>query len=307
MANKIVSVVIILAVILLGYFLLNNKVETDNLSEMESYLSEKLGLEFEYPKTYFIQEIEESTEERFRTTLVLAEDTEENRRVFAGEEPGREGPPTITIGIFQNNLDNYQTENWIKNTSFSNHGLSDGRLDEVFIGGERAIGYSATGLYENKNVVIARDNFIYMFTVFYLSPEDQIIKDFEDLLKTVKFNESSLERFKVRELSDLIILDSPLEGEKIKSPLVIKGKARGTWFFEATFPVTLTNWDGLIIKEHFAEATSDWMTAEFVPFEATIEFEKPDFGERGSLILHKSNPSGLWEHDNALEISIFFE
>ncbi|MDP2695852.1 MAG: Gmad2 immunoglobulin-like domain-containing protein [bacterium] len=116
------------------------------------------------------------------------------------------------------------------------------------------------------------------------------------------------------ELPNLIRLTSPLPNEAIKSPLKITGEARGYWFFEATFPVVLTDWDGKIIAQHYAEAQLDpndenstWMTEDFVPFEAILEFEQPIYGERGSLILQKDNPSGLTEHDNALEISIRFK
>jgi hypothetical protein len=106
---------------------------------------------------------------------------------------------------------------------------------------------------------------------------------------------------------DLVILNSPLKEERISSPLIIRGKARGTWFFEASFPVILTDWDGLIIAEGFATAKENWMTEDFVEFEGYLNFEKPSYGKRGSLILKKDNPSGLPEHDDALEITIFFE
>ena len=112
---------------------------------------------------------------------------------------------------------------------------------------------------------------------------------------------------KTLEYRDLIRLTSPLAEEEITSPLVIKGEARGNWYFEATFPVVLTNWDGLIIAEGYATAQDDWMTEDYVPFEATLEFDKPKDGERGSLILKKSNASGLPEHDDALEIKVFFK
>ncbi len=118
------------------------------------------------------------------------------------------------------------------------------------------------------------------------------------------------------ERDDLIVLISPKAEEFITSPLEISGQARGNWFFEATFPVVLTNWDGLIIAEHYATANppdgGDWMTEEFVPFKASLNFENPykegdpDFMRRGSLILQKSNPSGLPEFDDALEITVYF-
>ncbi|MFA6307297.1 MAG: Gmad2 immunoglobulin-like domain-containing protein [Patescibacteria group bacterium] len=106
---------------------------------------------------------------------------------------------------------------------------------------------------------------------------------------------------------DLIILDSVHAGDYISSPLTITGQARGTWFFEASFPIFLVNWDGLIIAQGIAQAKDDWMTEDFVPFEATLEFEKPSYKNNGALILQKDNPSGLPEYDDALEISILFE
>jgi hypothetical protein len=106
---------------------------------------------------------------------------------------------------------------------------------------------------------------------------------------------------------DMIQVDSPTQGSSISSPVTITGKARGTWFFEASFPVVLVDWDGLIIAEGHAEARSDWMTQDYVPFEAQLTFKKPSYNNRGTLILKKDNPSGLPEYDDALEIPIFFQ
>lgn len=106
--------------------------------------------------------------------------------------------------------------------------------------------------------------------------------------------------------ADLIRLESPLPNQTIHSPLTIRGQARGTWFFEASFPVSLTDWDGKIIAQGIAQAQGEWMTTEFVPFEATLTFvpEKEIYSDRGTLILRKDNPSGLPEHDDALEIPV---
>ena len=113
------------------------------------------------------------------------------------------------------------------------------------------------------------------------------------------------------EKQDLIRVSKPRPNELIKSPLEIKGEARGYWFFEGDFPVILTDWDGRIIAEHYATAQGEWMTEDFVPFEGLLEFEKPkiigEFAKRGTLIFQKDNPSGLPEHDDALEFTIFFE
>ncbi len=105
---------------------------------------------------------------------------------------------------------------------------------------------------------------------------------------------------------DLIRVESPQPESVIANPLVITGEARGNWFFEGEFPVTLTNWDGLIVAEASATADGEWMTENFVPFTATLEFETPEFGDNGFLILRKANPSGLPENDAAKEFQVMF-
>ncbi len=109
------------------------------------------------------------------------------------------------------------------------------------------------------------------------------------------------------EKMDLIRLDNPRPNQKITSPVTIQGEARGTWFFEGDFPVVLIDWDGLIIAEGYATAKSSWMTEDFVQFEVTLEFDKPELYDRGSLILKKDNPSGLPENEDALEVPVYFE
>lgn len=111
------------------------------------------------------------------------------------------------------------------------------------------------------------------------------------------------------EKSNLIRVDFPRPNQAIRSPLVIQGSARGSWFFEASFPVVLVDWDGRIVAQGIATAKGDWMTPDFVPFESTLAFTVPQdaYSNRGALILRKDNPSGLPEHDDALEIPIIFE
>jgi len=108
---------------------------------------------------------------------------------------------------------------------------------------------------------------------------------------------------------DLIVLEYPLPGAGITSPLTITGKARGNWYFEGSFPVTLVNWDGLIIAEGVASAQGEWMTNDYVPFTGTITFTKPDtqVSDRGWIILRKDNPSGEPKFDNALEVEIRYK
>lgn len=106
-------------------------------------------------------------------------------------------------------------------------------------------------------------------------------------------------------ISQKIIVDLPKPNEIISSPLEIKGKARGSWYFEASFPIKLIDENGGIIAQTIAQAKSDWMTNELVPFEATLDFEAPISG-KGFLVLEKDNPSGLSENAEEIKIPVRF-
>jgi hypothetical protein len=93
--------------------------------------------------------------------------------------------------------------------------------------------------------------------------------------------------------------------EGVSSPLLIKGEARGFWFFEAVFPVKLLDGNGNLISQGLAQAKGEWMTEDFVPFEATLEFQMPKT-EKGTLVLEKDNPSGLPQNSDELRIPVYF-
>jgi immunoglobulin-like protein involved in spore germination len=108
------------------------------------------------------------------------------------------------------------------------------------------------------------------------------------------------------EIKDTIVADI-YNGATIASPLVLTGEARGPWYFEASFPVEILDAQGKSIAQVPAQAQKEWMTESFVPFKATITFPAQPSGSKGTLILHKDNPSGLPEHDRSLIIPIVFK
>ena len=107
--------------------------------------------------------------------------------------------------------------------------------------------------------------------------------------------------------SDFILLDSPLPGAAVSSPLAVKGRARGIWFFEGDFPLILLDAQGQKIAVGYATAKGEWMTENLVDFEGTLGFTGPLSGQRGTLILKKDNPTGLKQFDDALEIPVHFK
>jgi hypothetical protein len=102
-----------------------------------------------------------------------------------------------------------------------------------------------------------------------------------------------------------IVLEAPEPTALIESPLECRGRARGSWFFEATFPVSLLDGRGAVVARHYAQASGEWMTESFVPFQAQLSFGRPAT-DTGVLVLHKANASGLPEHDAELRVPVRF-
>lgn len=104
----------------------------------------------------------------------------------------------------------------------------------------------------------------------------------------------------------LIRVTSPVPNTFVTSPLTISGEAKGTWYFEASFPVRLVDGNGQELALKPAQAQGDWMTENFVPFQVTLTFTQPTT-PTGTLILMKDNPSGLPENDDEIRIPVQFQ
>ena len=108
------------------------------------------------------------------------------------------------------------------------------------------------------------------------------------------------------EKKDLIRVTNISTHDTLQSPVTVMGEARGTWYFEASFPVELLDAEDNVLAQGTAQAQSDWMTENFVPFHITLTFVPPASGTTGTLVLRKDNPSGDPLRDDALLIPIQF-
>lgn len=108
-----------------------------------------------------------------------------------------------------------------------------------------------------------------------------------------------------QDVSDLIQVTSPTMNEQVDSPLIITGKARGTWYFEASFPIKIYDANNNLLGTTTAAAQSDWMTEDFVNFTASLNFTLPTT-TTGTIVLHNDNPSGLPQNDKSLTIPVTF-
>ena len=103
---------------------------------------------------------------------------------------------------------------------------------------------------------------------------------------------------------DQITVDVPKVDALVHTPINVSGRAKGTWFFEATFPVRLLDATGKEIATSHADAQGDWMTDQFVPFTAQLHFNATT--ATGTLVLSKDNESGLPQNDASLLVPVHF-
>ena len=109
--------------------------------------------------------------------------------------------------------------------------------------------------------------------------------------------------------ADLIQVSLPYPNAVVGKTFSVLGKARGSWFFEASFPVVLMDKDNKELARGVAKAQGDpagggvnWMTTEFVPFKADLKVLNQNYIGKGTLVLMKDNPSG----DKARDASVSF-
>ena len=105
---------------------------------------------------------------------------------------------------------------------------------------------------------------------------------------------------------DNLKIIAPAAEAIVSAPLVVKGEAKGGWYFEASFPIRLLDDKDNELAVVPAQAQRDWMTEAFVPFEATFTSFNPGSATTGKLVFEKDNPSGLPEYDESFALPIRF-
>lgn len=183
---RYVMIIGILGAALVGGFFFMKEQPTPEVSEqksadLEQYSNAAYGLAFAYPATYVLNEIDaEGSDMRAHHIITLM------RKADLPLPVDGEGPPSITIEVYQNNLDKQTTEGWIRNTSASNFKLGEGRLASTTISGLPALSYRWSGLYEGTTIVRAEQNWVYVFTVTYFEMGAPIVQDFAEIRESVR-------------------------------------------------------------------------------------------------------------------------
>ena len=104
-----------------------------------------------------------------------------------------------------------------------------------------------------------------------------------------------------------IQVSTPKDNQEVGNPIKISGKAKGTWFFEGSFPIQLVDSSGNILGHGIATSTEDWMTENFINFSAEISYTKATSTKRALLVLSKDNPSDNPDLDQSIFVPVILK
>lgn len=192
--NKILIITVAIFIIG-GYFLFSHtdteksvqveEIEYTNETKLDVYSNAELEYEFSYPNSYIMLEDTESTNSNFISGVRLFDRVE--YEIFAESLDAREGPPAISLRVY-NNPDSLHAPVWaMREPLESNIEMALNEPEEIVVGGANAVYYVVDGLYPIDTYVVAHAQKIYVLTGSYLEKDSAIYKDFQSLVDSFNF------------------------------------------------------------------------------------------------------------------------
>ncbi len=182
-------------IILMGGFLwLNSYIyeekQADTEEEWLTHSEDRLQFEFTYrssPDGYTLLQPEVSEgAPNFEKALLLMQKTDYADFEARKDQPG-ESPPVISVLVYRN-VESLNSREWAeKNAMLSNIQLTGGEIKEVSIAGSQGVRFLADGLYLLDTVVLARGDYVYLFSAGYLDENSVLRRDFDPFLNSVAF------------------------------------------------------------------------------------------------------------------------
>jgi len=286
----IISVVFLIAFSLAGFFVLTKKPKENTApittTEWKTFSDEAMGITFQYPENFF-------------TTYIDATDWPPVANIIDG--------PLACVDSGEETVQAGKTES----KTINQHEYCITKVVEG-AAGSTYTQYAYAREIQNK----------YIFLTFTLRAPQCVNYDdpkksacigeeatfdinsiIDGIFETIKLNPITY----INATNNEIIVDLPFPGAVVGKDFTVVGKARGSWFFEASFPIDVLDKDGKILFQTYATAKGEWMTQDFVPFKSQL-IQLPDYYiGPATLVLHKDNPSDLPGNDASASFPITVE
>lgn len=173
----------------LGAYFLPKTTEPPQLTTYDTYRNTELGLEFTYAtgtKGYILEESTPRQDPNTYASLIL---TQKGDYLNLKKNPPRdgEGPPTISIAIFEN-LKKEELLRWAEtHIQYSNLNLKNSPISNYELAGRTGLRYQGDGLYPFEIFITSHERYIYVLTGTYLEERSAIRNDFLTLMQSVRF------------------------------------------------------------------------------------------------------------------------
>lgn len=144
------------------------------------------GISFSYPKEYALQEIEPTTQDHpdlVKSFVLMPQEDYDT----LGTLQNTEGPPTITILVF-NNPEQLGVDAWMKKPDIVSY--IPPQIQEpnpIEVDGEFALLFEADGLYRSDNVIVAYDSGIIVVSGAFMDVESPQRAVFAGIVKSLTF------------------------------------------------------------------------------------------------------------------------
>ncbi len=254
---------------------------------------------FLYPDNYLVDSLAGNKNDAFLESLFLFDES-----YLDWDAP--EGHPGINVYVFAMSEGKELSEIANAQNTYTNYSMATNFRNESTKNGYDYISYSIDGLYQFDYYLFEYGGYLYVFAGYDNSTEATERKKVKDIVDSLIFNGKELdEKNNTASIDGWIEVTEPLIGESVDCPLHVSGRARGPWFFEASFSAELVGENAEIIATSKVQAMDNWMTEEYVPFQFDLYYET-DL-DSATLILRKSNTSGLVKNELFLEIPLNIE
>jgi len=154
------------------------------------YRNDDLGISFEYrtePEGYVLIDQHENYGGYDSDELIEAVslfNKREYAELLASTAP-REGPPSITVLVFDN-PSRHEPLEWVEaNSLFSNIALATSEIEAIQFSGNAAVRYIGDGLYTNDIIVAENNGRIYLISGSYSVEDSPIREDFIRMLEYI--------------------------------------------------------------------------------------------------------------------------
>ncbi len=154
---------------------------------ISDYANQEFGLRFKFLNGLSRYELKESPTVDLVSGLVYTITIARYEDIHRSLPIDGEGPPTISIKIF-NNLQKQSLLSWAeRNIQYSNLNLKIGEIRNITIDGRDAVSYMADGLYASENIIVINGDYVYLISGMFIDTESQLRKDFSPFVESIRF------------------------------------------------------------------------------------------------------------------------